>query len=248
MVPCYVCAAAANHGDTTEIAGGTTFGGQGNHKREWTDNFAKMNHKAQSPSTDRNNTNKKDPIPKACNRSDNCDDGEEREHPCVDDDQGPPERCQLMGRPRRANLGGLIYHVLNRDNAGMTIFEQVGDYEAFEHILQEAAYRTGMRILAYCIMPNHWHMVLWPTEDGQLSRFAGWVTLTHSQRWHAYRHNAGSGHVYQGCFKSFPMQDDAHFTTVCCYVERNALRANLVKRAQDWRWCSLHRWKYAAPK
>ena len=91
-------------------------------------------------------------------------------------------------------------------------------------------------------MGNHWHLVVWPHEDGELSRFVGWLTLTHTQRWHAHRKSTGSGHLYQGRFKSFPVQDDEHFLTACRYVERNALRANLVKRAEDWRWSSLYRW------
>ena len=93
-------------------------------------------------------------------------------------------------------------------------------------------------------MPNHWHLVVWPKSDGELSRFVGWLTLTHTQRWHAHRQSTGSGHVYQGRFKSFPVQDDEHFLTLCRYVERNALRANLVDRAESWRWGSLYRWKF----
>ncbi len=93
-------------------------------------------------------------------------------------------------------------------------------------------------------MPNHWHLLLWPREDGELSRFTGWLTLTHTQRWHAHRRSSGSGHVYQGRFKSFPVQDDAHFYTVCRYVERNALQANLCLSAEEWRWGSLYRWKH----
>jgi putative transposase len=128
----------------------------------------------------------------------------------------------------------------------MTIFEKPADYDAFEQVLQEAVERTQMRLLAYCVMPNHWHLVLWPRKDGELSRFTGWLTLTHTQRWHAHRHSAGSGHVYQGRFKSFPIQADDHFYTVCRYVERNALRAKLVRRAEDWNWGSLHRWQQGA--
>jgi len=153
-----------------------------------------------------------------------------------------------MGRPKRATDGGLVYHVLNRANARMTIFEDDGDWEAFERVLEEAVDRTQMRLLAYCAMPTHWHLVVWPHEDGELSQFAGWLTLTHTQRWHAHRHSAGSGYVYQGRFKSFPVQDDQHFYTVCRYVERNALRAGLVQRAEAWRWCSLYRWRYGTPK
>ena len=153
-----------------------------------------------------------------------------------------------MGRPKRTAEGGLIYHVWNRANAGMTIFEKDEDYEAFERIVGQAKERTQMRIVAYCLMPNHWHFVLWPFDDGDLSDFTGWMTLTHTQRWHAYRHTTGWGHVYQGRFKSFPVQDDEHFYTVCRYVERNALRANRVERAEDWRCGSLYRWKYGTSK
>lgn len=147
-----------------------------------------------------------------------------------------------MGRPHRAAAGGYVYHVLNRANARMTIFEDEEDYEAFEKVLAEAVERTETRLLAYCVMPNHWHLLVWPREDGELSRFVGWLTLTHTQRWHAHRNSTGSGHVYQGRYKSFPIQDDDHFYTVARYVERNAARAKLVRRAEQWRWGSLYRW------
>ena len=151
-----------------------------------------------------------------------------------------------MGRPHRAAEPGYVYHVLNRANARMTIFERDPDYEAFEKVLSEAVERTETRLLAYCIMPNHWHLLVWPQTDGELSRFVGWLTLTHTQRWHAHRHSAGSGHLYQGRFKSFPIQADEHYYTVARYVERNASRANLARRAEDWRWCSLARWLRAS--
>lgn len=83
--------------------------------------------------------------------------------------------------------------------------------------------------------------MLWPREDGELSRFMRWLTLTHTQRWHAHRHSAGSGHLYQGRFKSFPVSSDEHLLAACRYVERNALRAGLVDRAESWRWGSLSR-------
>ncbi len=128
------------------------------------------------------------------------------------------------------------------------MFEDDADYEAFERVLTEGVERTGMRLLSWCVMPNHWHLVVWPKKTGDLSRFTGWLTLTHTQRWHANRGTTGSGHLYQGRFKSFPVQDDAHFLTVCRYVERNALRAGLVKRAEAWRWGSLYRWKNGTAK
>ncbi|MFY4728906.1 transposase [Nitrospira sp. BLG_2] len=146
-----------------------------------------------------------------------------------------------MGRPLRAAVGGMIYHVLNRANGRLPLFETPADYEAFEKVLGEGHDRFPMRTLAYCLMPNHWHLVLWPRRDEELSRFMAWVTLTHTQRWHAHRQSAGAGHLYQGRFKSFPVQADEHFLSVCRYVERNALRANLVTRVEEWRWSSLWR-------
>src|SRR4051794_17979624 len=139
-----------------------------------------------------------------------------------------------MGRALRTDVGGLVYHVLNRANARLPLFAKAGDYDAFERVLSEAHDRYGTRILAYCVLPNHWHLVLWPEKDGELSRFTGWLTLTHTQRWHAHYHNVGSGHLYQGRFKSFPVESDEHLLTVCRYVERNPLRAGLVERAEDW--------------
>lgn len=144
-----------------------------------------------------------------------------------------------MGRSLRVAAGDVVYHVLNRANARLPLFETPADYAAFERVLAEAHERIAMRTLAYCVMPTHWHLVLWPRKDGDLSRFMAWVTLTHTQRWHAHRQTAGSGHLFQGRFKSFPAQTDEHLLTVCRYVERNALRAELVRRAEDWRWSSL---------
>jgi|ERR1043165_7730080 putative transposase len=145
-----------------------------------------------------------------------------------------------MGRPLRNSLGGYVYHCLNRGNGRQTLFAKDGDYEAFLRVLAEALQRTpGVRLLAYCLMPNHWHLVLWPRKDGELSDFMYWLTLTHTQRWHAHYRNIGSGHLYQGRFKSFPVEADEHYLTMCRYVERNALRAKLVKRAEAWRWGSL---------
>jgi len=128
---------------------------------------------------------------------------------------------------------------MNRVSGEQDLFADDGDYEAFERVLAEARERAGMRVCAYALMPNHFHLVLWPRKDGDLSRFMQWLTMTHTQRWHAHRHSAGHGHLYQSRFKSFPIQANPHFLSVCRYVERNALRAKLVKRAEDWVWCSL---------
>src|SRR5260370_42608598 len=88
-------------------------------------------------------------------------------------------------------------------------------------------------------MPNHWDLVLWPRDDGDLSEFMRWLTVTHTQRWHAYRHTAGTGPLYQGRFKSFPIEDADPFLTVSRFVARNALRANRALKAAHWRWSRL---------
>src|SRR5690348_16103632 len=119
-----------------------------------------------------------------------------------------------MGRPLRVSQGGFVYHVLNRANARLPLFHKDSDYAAFERILAEAKARVPMRVLAWCVMPNHWHLVLWPEADGCLSRFVGWLSLTHAQRWHTHYGNSGTGHIYQGRFKSFPIQEDNHFLAV----------------------------------
>jgi putative transposase len=144
-----------------------------------------------------------------------------------------------MGRPLRHAQAGFVYHVLNRSNARLPLFRKDGDYAAFERVLVEAHARVPIPVSAYCLLPNHWHLLLWPQTDDQLSDFVGWLSLTHTQRWHAHYHTTGTGHLYQGRFKSFPVQEDEHFLRVCRYVERNALRAGLVGRAEDWPWCSL---------
>lgn len=144
-----------------------------------------------------------------------------------------------MARPPRVAEGGLIYHALNRAVARLAIFDEPGDYDAFTRVLEEALGRHRVALLAACILPNHFHLVLRPETDGELSRLMRWLTMTHTQRWHAHRRTAGTGHLYQGRFKSFPIQDDGHFLTVCRYVERNALRAGLTDRAERWPWGSL---------
>lgn len=150
-----------------------------------------------------------------------------------------------MGRTLRVTAGGYVYHVLNRGNGRMTIFEDDADYAAFERVLAEGLARyPGVRLLAYALMPNHWHLVLHPRRAGELSAFVGWVTLTHTQRWHAHRHTAGGGHVYQGRFKSFLVEAESCLLAVCRYVERNALRAKLCNKAEAWRWSSLWRWRH----
>ena len=145
-----------------------------------------------------------------------------------------------MSRVRRVDVGGEIYHVLNRANFRSRLFKTDRHYQDFLGIVEEAMEFVPMRILAYCLMPNHWHLVLYPRADGDLAKFLQRVTMTHTQRYHARTRTVGYGHVYQGRYKSLLVESDAHFLTLVRYVERNAKRAALVKKAEDWPWSSVH--------
>ncbi|HWP41498.1 MAG TPA: transposase, partial [Tepidisphaeraceae bacterium] len=146
-----------------------------------------------------------------------------------------------MPRRLRQAIGGMLFHVLNRAVGREKLFRKDSDYAAFEQIIEQVHRRLPTRLLSYCLMPNHWHLVLWPREDGELSEFLRLVTVTHTQRWHAHYQRVGTGPLYQGRFKSFPIERDEHLLTVCRYVERNPLRGGLVERAELWPWSSL--WK-----
>ena len=144
-----------------------------------------------------------------------------------------------MPRPKRITLGGYVYHVLNRANGRLKIFKKDGDFLAFEQIMAEGIQHFNMRICGYCIMSNHWHLLLWPEHDGELSHFMRWITLTHTQRYHAAHGTTGIGHLYQGRYKSFPVQDESYYLTVMRYIESNPVRAEIVTNAEDWPWSSL---------
>jgi putative transposase len=130
--------------------------------------------------------------------------------------------------------------VLNRANGKLRLFKKDEDYLPFERVLAEAFERVPIRILGWCLMPNHWHLVLWPKRDGELTAFMRWLTLTHAQRWKHAHGAVGHGHLYQGRFKSFPIQQDHHLLKVLRYVERNAVRPTLASRAERWRWGSAY--------
>jgi putative transposase len=122
----------------------------------------------------------------------------------------------------------------------MRLFHKDEDFAAFQRVLAEGLERYPVDLLTYCLMSNHWHLVVMPRTDRALGQLMGWVGVTHVRRHHAHYHTRGGGHLYQGRFKSFPVQDDSHFLTVSRYVEANAVRAGLVKRAEEWPWGGLY--------
>lgn len=150
-----------------------------------------------------------------------------------------------MPRTARASKGGYCYHVLNRGNRRAEVFHRASDYQAFLDLIVEAGRQVAMRVLAYCLMPNHFHLVVWPLGDGDLSRWMQWLLTAHVGRYQ--RHYHSTGHVWQGRFKAFAVADDEHLLTVLRYVERNPVRAGLAKRAQDWPWSSAGLWQGPEP-
>jgi len=146
-----------------------------------------------------------------------------------------------MPRNARRLVDGLPYHVLNRGNRRQLIFSQDSDYETFLTTLVDALERLPTAILAYVVMPNHFHLVIWPQRGREISEFMRCFMNTHIRRYHRFGELWGTGHLYQGRFKAFPIQSDHHLLTVLRYVEANPLRAHLVPRAEAWRWSSLTR-------
>lgn len=146
-----------------------------------------------------------------------------------------------MPRLARVDVGSEIYHVINRANGRSRIFESDADYQLFEKLLADAKEKTAMRILAYSIMPNHWHLVLYPRNDKDLGSFMHALSNSHTRKVRTQTKTIGYGHLYQGRYKSFLVQNSTHLLTLIKYVERNALRAKLVSSAEKWRWGSAWR-------
>lgn len=142
-----------------------------------------------------------------------------------------------MPRIARGQLSGYAYHVINRGNGGAVIFHNPGDYRAFLDLLAIAKTKHPVKVLGFCLMPNHFHIVLQPMTGGALSPFMQWWLTSHVRRYH--RHYGGRGHVWEGRFKSFPVQHDDHLLIVLRYVLRNPVRAGLIQRTRQWPWSSV---------
>jgi putative transposase len=130
-------------------------------------------------------------------------------------------------------------HVLNRGNDRRTLFKHAHDYEDFLELMRHAASHDPLRILAYVLMPNHWHMVVWPESATQLSQYMQRLGTAHAARWRQRSGSNGEGHVYQGRYHAFVVESEQRYLNVVRYVEANPLRAGLVATAAAWRWSSL---------
>jgi putative transposase len=142
-----------------------------------------------------------------------------------------------MPRIPRGQVSGHALHVLNRGNGGAVVFRADGDYRSFLDLLALAKARYPVKVFGFCLMPNHFHLVVQTTAAGAVSPFMQWWLTSHVRRYHTQY--GGSGHVWQGRFKSFPIQQDDHLLAVLRYILRNPVRAGLVARAEQWPWSSL---------
>lgn len=146
-----------------------------------------------------------------------------------------------MGRPPRNSQGGYVYHIVGRGMKPKPMFLTDEDYQEFDTVLVQAVDRFEPRLLAYCVLPKHWHLVMTPRKDGDLSKFMAWLTTTHSARWHTKLRRAGTGGLYKRRFLAFPVQDDLKLLDVLRFVESHPLRSGLVESLSDWQWSSVWR-------
>jgi len=141
-----------------------------------------------------------------------------------------------MARLPRLVLPGYPYHVTQRGNRRQQVFFESADYALYRDLLAEAAQRAGAEIWAYCLMPNHVHVIVVPSDADGLRRtfadahrrYTGFINARH--RW--------TGHLWQGRFGAVVM-DEAHLAHAMRYVALNPVRARLVERAEDWAWSSV---------
>ncbi len=132
----------------------------------------------------------------------------------------------------------MVFHVINRAALGQVLFAGPADYDAFIALTRRAQRRTDIRILAYCLMPNHWHFAVWVDSDTQLRDFIGWLSFMHAMHVRTWTGTRGKGAVYQDRYLAVPVEAETYFYRLMRYVERNAARAGLIGRPENWPWCS----------
>jgi putative transposase len=141
-----------------------------------------------------------------------------------------------MGRLPRLTADDLVYHALNRGNNRTDIFADDDDHQAFLVAMANTQKRYAFRLLGYCLMTNHFHLLLRPGPGQSISRILQSLTIAHTWRYHRRHHTVG--HVWQGRFKSPVVQGDEHLLTVLRYIEANPLRAGMVSDLSEYRWSS----------
>ena len=142
-------------------------------------------------------------------------------------------------RRRLAGCGGFVFHVMNRSAKQLTLFDSPSEYQMFLTGARRGRHSVcPIRLLEDRVMPNHWHLLVWPERDDQLSRYMRWITGVHAQRWRRARGQSGKGAVYQGRYRWVGVQDGQHFDIARQYIRQNPVRARLVDVPDDWPWSS----------
>lgn len=136
--------------------------------------------------------------------------------------------CPIVGR------AGRVFHVVNRAIQDQLLFRDFGEYLAFQQRMVWALEVEPTRLLAFCLMPNHWHLLLQPRPDLEVSRFVKWLTSTHAKNLRRWRGSEGRGAVYQSRYRISAVDTERYFYVATRYVERNAARGGLVERAEQW--------------
>jgi putative transposase len=131
-------------------------------------------------------------------------------------------------------VAGVVYHVTNRAREGVTLFETPAAYVAFVELIEDTRLLRPIRVLAYSVMPNHWHLLLWPETDDAVQLFVGLLSMTHAKRFQSWRGTVGSGPVYPRRYWATAVQSDTSLYRSARYVERNPVRAGYVRRAEMW--------------
>jgi putative transposase len=144
-----------------------------------------------------------------------------------------------MPRIARGVVEGGYFHVLNRGNHRQRLFRRPEEFSLFLDLLAQSVAKFAVELWGYCLMGNHWHLAVSVKKQGELSQWMHWLTNRHVRLFHRRNAKLGGGHVYQGRYKSFPIQDESQLWTVLRYIEANPLRARLVVRAEEWPWSSL---------
>jgi putative transposase len=144
-----------------------------------------------------------------------------------------------MPRSRRTDRENIVLHVVNRGNDRRRLFADDRDYEAFMGLAAWAQAKASIPILAYVVMPNHWHFVVWPTSPATVSQFMRSLTGSHAALLRTETRTSGAGHVYQGRYHAFVVESSVRYYRTLRYVEANPVRAGLVVRAEHWKWSSL---------
>ena len=143
-----------------------------------------------------------------------------------------------MPRNPCAGTAGHLFHVTNHAIEGQLLCRNFGEFLALERLLARALKAVPIRLLSFCLMSNHWHLLLWPEADDDTRNFVRWLSMTHARNLRAWRGSSGGGAVYKGRYDASAVEAPAYFYTVVRYIERNPVRAGIVDRADEWLWSS----------